>query len=234
MTGMLAAYSLWLPFLLVGSALPGLRVVGGYVLREHEWRMKNTVNERRTRYYDWMLTERTTAAEVRAFESGSYHLGAFRRLREQLHYGRILLARKEMKTELAAGAVTWLGGLSGMAWMILRASRGLARLGDRVLCYQAFQQGQKLLRSLLESAGKLYRSTLFLDNLFQLMVLRPQLVEQPKCVPMPGILREGIRFENVAFRYPGNERAALKEFSLLLPTGRVTAIVGHNGAGKST
>ncbi len=234
LAGMLAAYAPWLPFLLIGSALPGLWTVGRYVLREHRWRIANTPNERRSRYYDWILTERGSAAEMRLFDLGGHHRNAFQRLRAQLRAGRLALARDEMRAELAAGTIAWLGGLGGMAWMLVRAAKGLARLGDLVLCYQAFQQGQKLLRSLMESAGRIYRSTLFLDNLFQFLAQTTQLSKPDDPQVVPSSLREGIRFNDISFRYPGSERDALAGFSLTLPARQVTAIVGHNGAGKST
>jgi ATP-binding cassette subfamily B protein len=50
----------------------------------------------------------------------------------------------------------------------------------------------------------------------------------------PARLTEGIRFEHVSFAYPGTTRLALDDVDLLLPAGRVIAIVGENGAGKST
>lgn len=234
LAGMLAAYAPWLPLLLVGSALPGLWTVGRYVLREHTWRIANTANERRARYYDWILTERGSAAEMRLFDLGGHHRNAFQQLRARLRAGRLALARDEMKAELAAGTIAWLGGLGGMAWMLFRAAKGLARLGDLVLCYQAFQQGQKLLRSLMESTGRIYRSTLFLDNLFLFLAQTTQLSvpDNPQAIPLP--LQESICFKDITFRYPGSERDALSGFSLTLPARRVTAIVGHNGAGKST
>jgi ATP-binding cassette subfamily B protein len=231
---MLAGYAPWLPLLLIGSALPGLWTVGRYVLREHQWRVRNTANERRVRYYDWLLTERGSAAEMRLFDLGGHHRRLFERLREKLRNGRLALARDEMKAELAAGTIAWLGGMAGMVWMLMRAAGGLARLGDLVLCYQAFQQGQKLLRSLMESTGRIYRSTLFLDNLFQFLAIKSQLPMSATPHPISVPLKEGILFEQVTFRYPGSVHAALDDFSLTLPNGRVTAIVGHNGAGKST
>ncbi len=48
----------------------------------------------------------------------------------------------------------------------------------------------------------------------------------PKGVPT-------VRFESVAHTYPGRP-AVLDAFSLTLPEGKVTALVGHTGAGKST
>jgi ATP-binding cassette subfamily B protein len=234
LAGMLAAYAPWLPLLLIGSALPGLWTVGRYVLRQNRWRVENTSNERRSRYYDWILTERGSAAEMRLFDLGAHHRTAFQRLRSQLRTGRLALARDEMKAELAAGTIAWLGGLGGMAWMLFRAAKGFARLGDLVLCYQAFQQGQKLLRSLMESAGRIYRSTLFLDNLFLFLSQRPSLTKPDNPQPMSLPLKEGISFNTISFRYPGSERDALSNFSLTVPARQVTAIVGHNGAGKST
>jgi ATP-binding cassette subfamily B protein len=48
---------------------------------------------------------------------------------------------------------------------------------------------------------------------------------------MPG--RE-IRFDDVQFHYPGSERPVLDHLDLVLPAGRCTAVVGLNGAGKTT
>jgi ATP-binding cassette subfamily B protein len=234
LAGMISMYAWWMPFLLIGSALPGLWSVSRYVLREHKWRVVNTANERRSRYYDWILTDRSSATEIRLFNLGIYHKGLFQKLRDTLRVGRLKLVRDEMKSELFAGSMAWLGGIAGMAWLLLRISRGLAKLGDLVLCYQAFLQGQKLLRSLLESAGRIYRSTLFLENLFQFLALKPLLVAAEQQVPILLPLHEGIRFEEVSFRYPGSSLNALNDFSLTLPAGKSTAIVGHNGAGKST
>ncbi|CAK0745019.1 Multidrug ABC transporter ATP-binding protein [Gammaproteobacteria bacterium] len=234
LAGMLTKYTPWLPLLLVGSALPGLWTIGRYVRRQHQWLLHNTMSERLTYYYDWLLADRSSAPEMRLFDLGGYHQGLFQDLRRRLRNGRLALAWDEMKAELAAGTLSWLGGLGGMVWMLIRATKGMVSLGDLVLCYQSFQQGQKLLRSLMESTGRIYRSTLFLENLFQFLAIQPQLTTPPNPQPLPSPLQNGIRFEGVTFRYPGSERAALDNFSLTLQAARSTAIVGHNGAGKST
>src|SRR5213594_2870379 len=53
-------------------------------------------------------------------------------------------------------------------------------------------------------------------------------------LPVPAVLRRGIRFEHVSFAYPGTSRMVLEDVSLTLPAGTVVAIVGENGAGKTT
>jgi ATP-binding cassette subfamily B protein len=53
-------------------------------------------------------------------------------------------------------------------------------------------------------------------------------------LPVPARLRDGIRFEHVTFSYPGTSRVVLDDVSLSLPAGSVVALVGENGAGKTT
>ncbi|NMB89996.1 MAG: ATP-binding cassette domain-containing protein, partial [Chloroflexi bacterium] len=51
-------------------------------------------------------------------------------------------------------------------------------------------------------------------------------------VPAPVFSR--LRFERVAFTYPGRERAALQDVSFSILCGQQVALVGTSGAGKST
>jgi ATP-binding cassette, subfamily B, bacterial len=53
-------------------------------------------------------------------------------------------------------------------------------------------------------------------------------------LPVPAVLKRGIRLEHVSFAYPGTSRTVLDDVSLMLPAGSVVAIVGENGAGKTT
>ena len=53
-------------------------------------------------------------------------------------------------------------------------------------------------------------------------------------VPAPSRLRRGIRLEHVSFAYPGTSRLVLDDVTLSLPAGSVVAVVGENGAGKTT
>ena len=49
------------------------------------------------------------------------------------------------------------------------------------------------------------------------------------------LLKEGnIKFKNVVFNYKENDRKILKSVNLDIPAKKMTALVGHSGAGKST
>ena len=53
-------------------------------------------------------------------------------------------------------------------------------------------------------------------------------------LPVPTRLTSGIRLEHVSFAYPGTDHLVLDDVSLELPAGAVVAVVGENGASKST
>lgn len=233
LAGILWTYAAWLPLLLLVTAVPGLLLVAGQTLKQHRWQLAHTNQERRVRYLDWMLTEQESAAELRLFGLGDYHRKAFVALRTILREGKLRLAGQEAVSELGAGLLAWAGSLVGLGWMLHLTLLGRVKLGDLLLCFQAFQQSQVLLRSLLEGAGKIYRSLLFVENLDDFLRVRPTLLSGRAGVQgLP--VRTAIRFERVGFTYPGSSHRALNGFDLEIPQGKVVALVGHNGAGKST
>jgi ATP-binding cassette subfamily B protein len=216
------------------STLPAFFIVLDASVREHKWGRKVTTDERRSWYYDWLLTGGETAAELRLFGLGNHFSRAYQELRKWLRSGRLKIAQSQALGELAAGIAAL--GITGaaMIWMIRRAFLGLASLGDLALFYQAFNQGQGLMKSLLQNVGKIYSNSLFLGNLFEFLDLKPQIVDPADPLPAPLSLRTGIRFHNLTFRYPHSVKPALKDFNLSIPAGQIVAMVGPNGAGKST
>jgi ATP-binding cassette subfamily B protein len=47
-------------------------------------------------------------------------------------------------------------------------------------------------------------------------------------------MRDGFVFENVSFQYPGSDRLAIRDLNITLRPGERVALVGENGAGKTT
>ena len=198
----LVPFGIWIPAAIFISTLPALFVVLWYTLLHHEWRRRRTPDERRGRYYDWLLTSREAASELRLFGMGPRFHSAYQALRQKLRQESGRLGRAVGLAELAAGSFGLLITGAALGWMVWKATRGLVSLGDLTLFYQAFNQGQQLMRSLLQNVGHLYSNSLFLGNLFEFLALKPEVIDRPYPLPVPKPSLGGIRFRGVSFSYP--------------------------------
>ena len=234
MAAVLAPFGWWVPPALVLSTAPALAVVARYAIRHRRWTVEATPDTRRTWYYDWLLCTRETAPELRLLGVGPHFADAFQRVRRRLRRERLELTRSEALAEMAAGsfALALTGAL--LVWMVVRTLSGSVSLGELAMFFQAFSQGQRLTRSLLETVGQIWANTLFLENLFGFLAIEPQIVDPTDPLPPPAPLPPSIHFRQVSFSYPASERPVLSAFNLEIPAGSIVALLGVNGAGKST
>ena len=224
----------WLALALLLSTLPAFFVVVHYALAEYQWRQRTTGDERRAWYYDWIMTTAEAAAELRLFALGKHFQSRYKGLREKLRGERLHLTRRQGLAELAASLIALVIMGAALGLMVWKASLGLVTLGELALIYAAFNQGQGLMRTLLENAGQLYGNSLFLGNLFEFLSLESN--HRRGGPPWPPLreIQHAIIFNNVSFSYPDSANKALNDFTMSIPSGKIVAIVGPNGAGKST
>jgi ATP-binding cassette subfamily B protein len=234
MVAILLPYGVWLPLVLVASSIPALYMVVRFNRYYHRWWEKTTSQRRRAEYYDFLITQVYTAAELRLFELGDYFQLSYQAIRDRLRTETIKLTGEQSYTQLAGGISALLIAGGAMVWMLWRALQGFLTLGDLALFYQAFNSGQSLMRSVLSNIGQIYSNSLFLGNLFEFLQLKPQIQDPPHPLPISLPLKQGICLRQVTFRYPGSDRAILQDFNLTIPAGKIVAIVGENGTGKST
>lgn len=234
MGAVLLPYGVWLPPALLISTLPALYVVLRTSRRYHNWWNNTTMVRRRIQYFDVLLTEPFSAAEVRMFDLGPHFKQVYQLLRARFRKERLDLLKEQYGARLGAELIAF--GISGaaMLWMLYRAVLGLVTLGDLALFYQAFQRGQGLVRTLLGNLGQIYSNSLYIANLFEFLGLKSEIVDAPDAIPAPSYLRSGISFKNVTFRYPGRSSNSLTNFTAFFPAGTIVALVGENGAGKTT
>jgi ATP-binding cassette subfamily B protein len=101
-----------------------------------------------------------------------------------------------------------------------------------VLYVMAFRQGQQGFQSILTAIGGMYEDNLYMSNLFAYLAIE---VDAPILMLTTGdSVDEGIVFDDVGFQYPGQKAWALRHVSLRIAKNESLALVGHNGAGKTT
>jgi subfamily B ATP-binding cassette protein MsbA len=125
---------------------------------------------------------------------------------------------------VAIAGIVWYGGTSVIAEA---RSQGtfVAFIITLFLLYEPFKQ-------LVRTNATIQQGLAGAERVFELLDIRPRVADRPGAVAMRG-LHEAIEFENVSFAYePG--RPVLHGIGLRIPVGRVVALVGPSGGGKST
>src|SRR5215204_584740 len=212
-----------LAVVLLLSTLPAFFVVVYCALAEYDWRQRTTTDDRRAWYYDWIMTAAEPAAEIRLFGLGKHFQSSHRSLRGRLRHERLRLTRRQSLAELAASLIALVIMGAALALMVWRTLTNVITPGELALIYAAFNQGQGLMRTLLENAGQLYGNSLFLGNLFEFLALQPRIISRGG-PPSPSPLHQvapGITFNRVSFTYPDATGKALDDFTLTIPAGKI-------------
>jgi ATP-binding cassette subfamily B protein len=201
----------------------------GVAFRLRNWRSPDT---RRLIYLEYVLANDEHAKEVKLFGLGPTLLGRYRSLSERFYAEDRRLAVRRSAWGYALSLVSTAVFYGCYAFIVGITVAGRLSLGDMTLYLVAFRQGQQSFQSILSAVGSMYEDTLYMSNLFEYLAI-PTERSRPG-LPAAVVPEEGIRFEDVGFRYPGAERWALRNVSLFIPTGQSLALVGENGAGKTT
>jgi ATP-binding cassette, subfamily B, bacterial len=229
----LASYTWWAPFLLAGAWL-----ATNWLLKEAGvWRDRNTEEVRQAqRHADYayrLAVEPPAAKELRLFGLGNWIVEGFRSRR------RRLFELRWQATRLRERPLIWSLLLVLAANIIVFWSLGADAADGRLALGRLVTFASAAVSTSMIAFGGLSWA---LDGAAApaAAVLRLQEAMEPAGALVPGSrvaagmpVRE-IRFRQVGFTYPTTGEAVLENFDLVIPAGSSLAIVGRNGAGKTT
>lgn len=222
------------PLLLLIAALPlGIAKVY-YSNALHQWYQSNTQAERKIWDTHDVLTNAYFSRELRVNGLTMYFRSLFERLRSEVRSGYLSIIKRRAIVEtfcLLFAAVAVFGALG---YISLQSIAGILTVGGLAMYVMAIHRGVSFFQELLKSLAELYENGLYITYIQDFLALEPRDKPLDEGLDFPRNLSQGIQFKNVNFSYPKSSRAALKDFNIFIPAGKTVAIVGANGAGKST
>lgn len=193
-----------------------------------------TTSDRQRQYLRDLLSQPQTAKEVRAFGLSRHLLDRHSDVtRRRVSVLRRLHARADRIVVLSG----ILSGAALAAAYAVVASRGLdgsLTPGDLAIVIGVFAAVTTQVGGFFQSVFDLDQNATFLQDYFSFLELAPLLPVPADPVPLPSALDDGIRVEQVTFSYPDQHQPALRELSLHVRPGQLLALVGLNGAGKTS
>jgi ATP-binding cassette subfamily B protein len=230
---LLLSFSKLAVLLLLLAALPAVLAELRFSRRVFDLRNRRATDARMLGYLEYVLASDEHAKEVMMLDLAPTLLKRYENVSEDIwKEERSLALRRTFWVILLAqiGTVSFYGCYALIA---VQAATGAIGLGDMTMYVLAFRQGQLSVQGILLSLGSLYEHDLYMSNLLGFLAIPVE--SRPRALgPAPVRAERGIRFEGVGFRYPDQDRFALRNIDLLIPPGQTMALVGHNGAGKST
>jgi ATP-binding cassette subfamily B protein len=217
---------------LIAAAVPATIAEVRYSSAAFRMRNRRSPAARQLNYLEYVLANDEHAKEVKLFGLGPVLLEQFRSLGQKFYEDDKQLA---IRRAGAAGALSLLGTgafYASYALMALAAAAGRLTLGNMVLFVMAFRQGQQAFQSILTAIGGMYEDNLYMSNLFEYLDI--EVPAPPLLLTAGDSVDEGIVFDDVGFQYPGQKGWALRHVSLRIAKNESLALVGHNGAGKTT
>ena len=243
LTAMLSLLSVLHPIaivVLLTTALPSLLMQGYFAKQRNDYFDETVRSSRVQEYIHDLLTSRQAANEVRIFSLTRHLVARF------LAYANDQFARfwtherRILKGEVVLSVLSLVGTAAIWVFAIGRAVVARISLGDLTLVFTASIQCRTQLEGLVNSTGEVFEYSLLASRYFQFLDLDPESVSgtltPPRTPPrpLPTPLAGQLELRDVSFAYPGSETRVLEGLSFAIPPGAKVAIVGENGAGKTT
>ncbi len=230
----------WLAIVALLIPIPAFISSAKYGWMGYQRMRRQSPERRQMSYIQSLMTTDTYNKEIKLFTLGNYFITRFRRLATKFYEENksILVRRYTMN-------FVWTG-LTGVAntgiylYVALRAVTGALGVSGLIAYTQAAVQAGQSFQNLLNGISNTYENNLYINTLFDFLAYEPRItspaIPEP-VVPNAKIKGLDIEFRDVSFTYPGKNpetRYALKHVSFKIQAGESIALVGRNGAGKTT
>lgn len=191
---------------------------------------KQTVDERKISYYEKLLTEKTSLAELKVYQTAAYIEKLWKKQSSKLEKEKDETLDKVKRSLLKKSIFAALWYLCSAGLLLHGAMTSRISIGMFLAFFQTTLTIVDTINSLLETFGNFSREIQELSYLSAFFRLENMPV-QKGCLDKP--VRR-IRFEHVCFTYPCSEKEVLHDINFELDVSQSTAVVGGNGSGKTT
>ena len=201
--------------------------------QDFKWRIDNTEKSRMIGSIIRILRDTKELLEIKINHSYKFLDVKIKLFYEWYNNGFIKIVRNTRLASFGLGIGQNIFGIAGYYIIIKKTILNHLTLGDMLFQFRALDNFANALSSILENITSMYDVAIKMVDVVYVFEAKP--------VNMEGTIKlqksekpPEIEFQNVTFKYPNATTNVFENLNLKFTSGENAAIVGHNGAGKTT
>lgn len=185
-------------------------------------------------YLSWLLREKRSVIETKIFQSNKSLLKKFRKTQKYLYELNkkpvVEFMRAVMTPQVIKYGVLFVFAYSKIPEVLDQSMS----VGDFTFFVSLLDRITNSATDMILNFGEMYEDNLYVNHYFEVLALPRLVTESQNPLTLDYKNPPKIEFKNVSFKYPGTENYVLKDVNFTILPSENIAIVGANGAGKTT
>jgi len=173
---------------------------------------------------------------VKAYRAEERELARFRRSNDEFVSASMKMVRASSLSQAWTVLYTHVGLgvlLVVMGWLVFGKEGMVSSTGDLIVFFMMISRVYTSVKKITRTLGQVAEAQGAATRLQALLDETPDLIEQRGARTLSG-LGDGVRIQNLSFRYEDGGEHALRGIDLHVRPGETLALVGPSGSGKST
>lgn len=230
---LLTNFNIWIACMIFVAIIPQAIVTYRLQKEAFETLVTNSPEARKMQYYSSVMLSKEHIKEVKLYNTSAFFTNKY-----MMTFHKIHAAIKKIRYKQACYSIVFVGiGMVAIGfsfwWVVTGVLNNTFTAGDILIFASSILLARQSLASFIENSSLLYDTLLYMEKYFKFISLPSDITSGKKILSLENNAFT-IRFKHVSFQYPNSSKLILKNISFTINRGEKIALVGENGAGKST
>ncbi|MGU8372612.1 ABC transporter ATP-binding protein [Clostridium perfringens] len=199
---------------------------------EYSQKEKAADKDRRTFYVFDTMYDFSYGKDIRIYDLKNILIDKFKRFRGERIDISNDVQEKQLKVKIVDVILLVIRECVVYGYLIYDVLfRGMG-IGDFTMYFSTINGFGDWMKGILDDLANIKAQNMYLDDMREFLEIKSENKEKTRDIPIDSSYE--IEFKNVSFKYPKTDKYIYKNLSLKIKKGQRLAIVGINGAGKTT
>lgn len=230
-----ATFSLLIPLVIALSTIP--RFLLNLKFGEARWSIfdEGAESNKKMWYLSWLVTNSENIKEMKVFKAKEKILNAMKEIQERFYSQNKTVTLKYGFSNFSTSIIELLAIAFVLITQVPKVIKGVITIGDFSFILTAVYTLSDAVSEILSNLSNVYEESLHVSYFFEVMNLKNKVArpKKPKIFKLK-TLAPKVEFKSVTFKYNDQSPYVLNDVSFTIEPGENVALVGENGAGKTT